>query len=374
MRKGCLKALIVFFALVSHQVVAVGQVQAGAGPGEWERTLAAARKEGRINLYVGRYGTEPLLEEFRREYPDIRLTTVNGTGSQLATRILAEQRAGKVFADLFSGGANSNYNLLYKGRALDSIKATLLLPEVVEPSNWYEGEQRYADPEGEYIFIYIANPSASSLFYNTQLVNPSEFKSYWDLLHPKWKGKIVSQDPTGTGMGGTMIFFYNHPELGTEFLRRLFGTMEMTFSRDRRQISDWLAQGKFPLCFGCRDVQRAKVQGLPVDELQTPDWKEGVSLSTGGGSISFIKGAPHANAAKVFINWFLSRRGQMAVQKYRDLYGDLPPNSRRIDIPKDDLPPESKLIPGRRYLDVSRAEWQDLTPLSKLIKESMKSK
>ena len=35
--------------------------------------------------------------------------------------------------------------------------------------------------------------------------------------------------------------------------------------------------------------------------------------------MSLIKGGPHPNAAKVFINWFLSRKGQMALQKYEDL-------------------------------------------------------
>ena len=341
---------------------------------EWDKTLEAAKKEGRVNLYVGRYGTEPLLNEFRKECPEIKLATVNGTGSQLATRILSEVRAGKVLADLYSGGANTNYNLLYKGKTLDSIKDALVLPEVLDESRWYDGQHSFGDPERKSIFIYIANPSSSSLYYNTNLANPKEFTAHWDLLNPKWKGKIVSQDPTGTGLGATMLFFYYSPELGPEFIRRLFGTMDITYSRDRRQITDWLAQGKFAICLGCRDAPRAKTQGLPVDELDTGSWKEGESLSTGGGSLSLIKGAPHPNAARVFINWFLSRKGQIALQRHRDLYGELPPNSRRVDIPKEDLPSESKLVKGRKYLDVSRADWQDMTPIFKLVKESMKAK
>jgi iron(III) transport system substrate-binding protein len=341
---------------------------------EWEKTVAAAKKEGRLNFYVGRYGTEPLLDEFRKEYPEIKIVSVNGTGSQLATRILSEVRAGNVPADLYSGGANSNYTLLYKGKALDSIKGTLILPEVVDESKWYGASHSYADPEEKYIFVYIANPGGSSIYYNTKLLNPKEFKSYWGLLDPKWKGKIVSQDPTGTGLGATVIFFYNNPELGSEFIKRLFGTMDITYGRDRRQITDWLAQGKFALCLGCRDARRAKDQGLPLDEMDTGSWKEGESLTTGGGSISLIQGAPHPNAAKVLINWFLSRRGQIALQKYKDLYGDLPPNSRRIDIPKEMLPPESQLVKGRKYTDVSRAEWQDMAPIHKLIKEVIKPK
>ena len=338
----------------------------------WEQVLAAAKREGRINFYVGRYGTPPLLNEFTREYPEIRIVSVNGTGNDLATRILGEARGGNALADLFSGGANSNFNLLYKGKVLDSIKSALILPEIVDETKWLDGQHSYADPEGKYIFVYIANPGGSSIYYNTNLVNPKEFKSYWDLLNPTWKGKIVSQDPTGTGLGATLLFYYYNPELGGEFIRRLFGTMAITYGRDRRQITDWLAQGKFAICLGCRDAERAKTQGLPVDDMDGVRWKEGESLTTGGGSISLIKGAPHPNAAKVFINWFLSRKGQIALQKHKDLYGNLPPNSRRIDIPKDELPTENRLVKGRKYLDVSRAEWQDMAPIFKLVKEAMK--
>ena len=264
----------------------------------WERTLAAAKKEGKLNFYVGRYGTEPLLNEFRKEFPEIKLVTVNGTGNSLGTRIITEIRAGNVVADLFSGGANTNYEVLYEGKALDSIKSTLILPEVLDESKWYEGKHRYTDPEQRHIFVYIANPSSSGFYYNTNLVNPKEFKSYWDLVAPKWKGKYVSQEPTSTGLGGGLQFMYYHPELGPEFIKRLFGDMQPTLGRDRRQITDWLAQGRYALCVGCRETTKAKSQGLPVDEFDDLQWKEGAQLTTGGGSMSVIKGGPNPNAAK----------------------------------------------------------------------------
>jgi hypothetical protein len=93
-----------------------------------------------------------------------------------------------------------------------------------------------------------------------------------------------------------------------------------------------------------------------------------------GGSISLIKGAPHPNAAKVFINWFLSRRGQIALQSHEDLYGEVPPNSRRIDIPKDMLPPSSRLVEGRRYLDFTDPKYAGMTPIFQLAKEVMKAR
>jgi ABC-type Fe3+ transport system substrate-binding protein len=169
-----------------------------------------------------------------------------------------------------------------------------------------------------------------------------------------------------------MQFLYYHPELGPDFIKKFFGGMEITFSREFRQMTDWMAQGKFAICMGCKDTERAKHQGLPVDSFDTSTWKEGGSFSTGGGSLSLVNKAPHPNAAKVFINWFLSRKGQMALQKLSDV--DDPPNSRRIDIPKDDVPADNRLAEGRRYLDVTRPEWQDMKPIFQLAREIMESR
>ncbi len=218
----------------------------------WENTIAAAKKEGRLNFYVGRYGSEPLLNEFRKEFPEIKIFSTNGTGNSLGTRIVAEARAGNVLADLYSGGAVTNFEILYKGKALGSLKSALILPEILDESKWYGGKHCYNDPEQQHVFIYLANPTSTSIYFNTNLVNPKDFKSYWDLVNPKWKGKYVSQEPTSTGIGPSLQFFFYHPELGPEFLRKLFIDMQPVYSRDRRQMTDWLAQGKFALCLAVR--------------------------------------------------------------------------------------------------------------------------
>jgi ABC-type Fe3+ transport system substrate-binding protein len=166
-----------------------------------------------------------------------------------------------------------------------------------------------------------------------------------------------------------MQFLYYYPALGPEFIRKFFGGMDITFVKNFRQMTDWLAQGKFAICMGCKDSQRAKSQGLPVDDFDTSTWKEGSGFSTGGGSLSLINKAPHPNAAKVFINWFLSRKGQIALQKLGD--PDDPPNSRRVDIPKDDIPMDNRLHEGRKYFDVVRPEYADMKPIFDLGREIM---
>ena len=337
---------------------------------EWEKTLQAAKKEGQVAVYIYRY--ERMLEAFKKDFPEIKVLTVTGTGNQLGTRIMTERRAEKYIADVFSTGPNSAFNILYKGKALDPLKPDFILPEVMDESKWHGGRHNFIDPEGKYIFGYLANSSSAQLYYNSKLVQAKEFKSHWDLLNPKWKGKIVSLDPTLPGLGQTMQFLYYHSEIGPEFIKKFYGTMDITYSREFRQMTDWLAQGKFAICVGCKDGDRAKNQGLPVESFETSLWKEGGAFSSGGGSLSLLNHAPHPNAAKVFINWLLSRKGQIALQKLAD--PDDPPNSRRIDIPHDDVPAGNRLIEGRRYLDVGRPEWQDLEPIFQLVRETMKAR
>lgn len=82
----------------------------------------------------------------------------------------------------------------------------------------------------------MPNSQSGQVQYNAAQVNPAEFHSFWDLLNPKWKNKMVSLDPTTFGMGAALQLFYCHPELGSEFFRRLYGEMQFTVSRDARLI------------------------------------------------------------------------------------------------------------------------------------------
>src|SRR5689334_9268219 len=184
----------------------VSNSHAGQANGQkaWEQTLTAAKKEGQVSIYIYRY--EGLLQDFKRDYPGINVIAVSGRGNDLTNRIMAERRAGKFIVDVYSGGTNSLYNTLYKGKALDPLKPLLVLPEVTDLSKWYGNEHRYADPEGKFIFAFIGSASNAQLAYNTNLVNPKEFKSYADVLNPKWKGRIVSLDPRDAGLGATMQF------------------------------------------------------------------------------------------------------------------------------------------------------------------------
>jgi iron(III) transport system substrate-binding protein len=200
-------ALRFFFVVAALLATSVELVSAQANwQAEWERTLRAAEAEGQLTLYGCCYEYDRVLEGFKKKYPKLKVATVLSGGGQLATRILAERRGEKYLADVVSAGANTLHDALYKAHALDPIKPALMLPEVVDPTKWYEGEHRYIDPDRRYIFAFNANSQSGQIIYNIKQVNPAEFKSYWDLLNPKWKGKMASLDPTTFGMGAALQF------------------------------------------------------------------------------------------------------------------------------------------------------------------------
>ena len=201
---------------------------------EWEKTLRAAEAEGQFALYGCCYDYDRILEVFRKRYPKIKANIIVAVaGNSLASRILAERRGEKYLVDVVSSGANMLHDALYKAQLLEPIRPALILPEVLDQTKWYESEHRYIDPEKRYIFAFIANSQSGQVAYNLKQVNPSEFKSYWDLLQPKWKGKMVSLDPTAFGMEAALQFFFYHPGLGAPFIRKLYGDMQVTVTRVR---------------------------------------------------------------------------------------------------------------------------------------------
>jgi iron(III) transport system substrate-binding protein len=358
-------------ALFLLTAVSHGEIEA-AWQEEWQATVQAAKREGQVTIYVSGYGATLDAGHFQKDFPEIKLVTVTGQSGQLGPRILSERRAEKYLADISSAGANPNYQLLYTSKMLEPISSALILPEVTDQSKWWGGKHWYIDPEGQYIFVYVGNVTGTGA-YAVNAVNPAEFKSYWDFLNPKWKGKIVARDIRIAGPGGdNMRFFYHHPGLGPKFIHRLFSEMDLTLTRDFRQGIDWLAQGKFPLAlfFSGSDVKMAGRQGLPVDVIDNSPFKEGVPLGVGFGTLSLLKNAPHPNAAKVFINWYLSRKAQTALQKDMGKAADAP-DSLRIDIPKDDVAPNNRRVDGVNYTSVFRSEWTDMKPIYAVVNEAL---
>lgn len=359
-------------ALLLAVVLRTGAFAAETWQIEWDKTIKAAEQEGQVVVYsLSEIGEAIANTGFQKKFPRIKVSVVTARGGEHVSRVMAERRAGKFLADIGNLGNTSPYTL-YQSKSLDPITSAFILPEVKDESKWWQGKQQFIDPEGRYILVYVGAP----LFlvgYNTKLVNPAGFKSYWDLLDPKWKEKIVAFDPKAGGFAATRDrFFYHNPELGPVFLRRLFSEMALTLYARFPQGEDWLAAGKYSLCL-CRhqSISEAKAQGLPVDLIEPTRFKEGVGVETRAKTLVLMNQAPHPNAARVFLNWFLSREGQSDFQTTSGRFIDAgAEGSLRMDISKDEIPPRNRLNPGVKYVSQWNPEYFDMKPIAKLISEA----
>ena len=319
-------------------------------PQGWDQLVEAARKEGKVVTY-GRYGPwnrEVFEIDFEKAYPGLKVKLVPGRAT--VSRLAAEYRASKYLVDVV---ISTSFIVLKPMGLFAPLKPALILPEVADASAWRDNRLWWYDAAEPYTILNFQGIAQAYMSYNTNLVDPSKIAAWKDLLKPQWKGKILSIDPRrGVTAGDLWQFIYNHPDLGPRYLERFFGEMDVTLSADNRQMGDWLGRGRFHLAVGLGSLftAQAAAQGLPVASLVTQHFKEGATMTSSGGAIALLKHAPHPNAARLFINWVLSRDGQMAWQRRTKQ------NSLRIDIPKDGLRLENTPLPGQTYVFSSTEE------------------
>jgi ABC-type Fe3+ transport system substrate-binding protein len=108
-------------------------------------------------------------------------------------------------------------------------------------------------------------------------------------------------------------------------LKKLAG-QKLFLNRDQRLLADSLAKGKIALGIGLSYYSLLPFAraGLPVKSVPFP--RDEVYASGGSGNLTIIKGAPHPNATKVFVNWFLGQEGQ---ETYSRAMGQA---TRRLDV------------------------------------------
>lgn len=114
------------------------------------------------------------------------------------------------------------------------IQPLLILPEVKDESVWWGKKLSFADSEHQFAVILLGSVGRSRIAYNTKLVDPKAIQSWWDIVNPRWKGKIAVFDPRATGGGSESIFvfFYHTPDLGPKLISRLFSEMHVRLTRD----------------------------------------------------------------------------------------------------------------------------------------------
>jgi iron(III) transport system substrate-binding protein len=313
---------------------------------EWERVLAAAKGEGRVTVSgpPGDLIRRSITDAWRQAYPDIALDWQGGRTAESAAKLEAERRAGVYALDVFVGGTTTAATQVKPIGAMVPLKPALILPEVTDPRHWFGNKLEFADAD-EWNLVFTTVPKAVLAFTPGQ-VRYEDVDEVQELLDPRWKGKIVINDPIPTGGGNSLFRWLWHvlgPEKGAEYFRALREQAAVA-DRDQRRQVEWIARGRYPILLGPSDTlaQQLGEQGMEV-ELVTDFKGYGTTTSASYGSIMMIDRPPHPNAAKVFVNWLLSQDGQTAYSR-----GTQQP-VLRLDVPTDHLAADTRLKPDVAY-------------------------
>ena len=327
---------------------------------EWDALIAAAQEEGELTLAFGGAAGRMYrgITEFFGEKFGITPVVSTGSGTSQVNRVLAERTTGRYLVDSIYMGATPVATRLVPADAVEPMANLFIHPEVTDLSLWYQGKHWYGDPQQRYMFAFAAEPSHfnMSMAYSTDLVTPEDiesFNSVWDYLDPKWKGKIVSAVPTGSGSGGVYYRVYVHPDVGREWIDAFLSPeLEVTWSDDARFISDGVVKGKFHFAIntgGAGNVLDSLVTlGAPVG-VMNKEFKEAGGLGGSGSQYNFVALTKplHPNAAKLWVNWWLSKEGQTLMHTMAE--GDVA-QTLRVDVTDTGRVPEAALrVEGRDY-------------------------
>lgn len=345
---GKFAALFALLALTSF-----AQAQTANWQKDWDETVAAAKKEGTV-VVLGQPSPamrNEIIPKFTERY-GIKVEHIAGQSSTTVGKVRTERAAGIYSVDVFMSNGGTSISVLYAEKMIDPLKPMLVLPEVTDASKWKGGVIPFADPEKQYLLLMFRSVD-SHMVVNQDYVKPEEMRHVKDLLNPKWKGKIATEDPAAGGGAGAGSAAHFYTQLGPDFVKQLYIGQQAIVQRDRRQLSDWLARGSAPICLTCHiDDMRALVnEGYKLVELFE---LEGIQnrVTPAPSLLSVANKAPHPNAAKVFVNW-------MAGKEALELYSkNAQAATMRTDTDESFLDPRVIPRPGVQYSDYTDIDWQ----------------
>ena len=337
---------------------------------EWDALIAAAQAEGELTIAAGGAPSREyrgIVQQFQDKFG---ITTImsTGSGSDTVNRVLGEREAGQFLVDIGLISVITSDTRLIPGKVIEPIKQFFIHPEVTDQSLWYGGRHWFGDVGEELVFIYTAGVDTThSIFYNTNLLSAEEVASITsiaDLLDDRWKGKYPALVPDASAGLAAMQSAWIDADMGPEFVRRFLTEMDVTFTGDRRVLTDWIAKGAYPLLpftgGVARDLRALEALGAPVKEVFIIREHPGLSAGGSGNPIEMFNRAPHPNAAKLFLNWWLSREGQAFIHENVE---NLERQSLRTDIPIGNVRESERRVEGVEY------QFQDADPKFQPLKD-----
>lgn len=261
-----------------------------------DETVRAAKAEGQVSIYTA--GSVPVYQEigaaFEAKY-GIEVKFLEARASEIMERIRTEDSTGQVVGDIVYTGSTSMGIMEHEG--------------FVVPHGAIANEARI---DARYPRSPIALPvhvASWALLANTDMVAPdARPKSWKDILDPRWRGKILMDDPRALG-GGSIFFGATYETFGREFHEKLH-EQNPVFSRAYLVNPQRVARGEFAIYVPMNVANYPRLKGLPVKLLNMEEGNSFVLNCQG-----LRRGAPHPNAAKLLMNYFLEEESQ---QKYQD--------------------------------------------------------
>ena len=276
----------------------------------WDGVVTAAKKEGHVVLYsafVGLAAHQDLKKEFEAAY-GISVDILEARASEIRERIRIEHAAGRFAADISENGRTTT--------TLQIDQDHVFQPFGPLPSLGHlKGEFR-ADEFRLPVFAIVYGILANTLLVKTA----DEPKSWLDLADPRWKGKMLADDLRTLG-GGGVLFFVLQEKFGRDFQEKL-AAQDLKFSREIPANERRIARGEYPLYLPVSLTSVPELKGLPVKFLAP---KEGLPYV--GYDLALLKNAPHPNAARLLMEFYLGKKMQ---QRFANL-GLLPVTTDALD-------------------------------------------
>lgn len=261
--------------------------------------LTAAPK-GEIVVYTSRAEAlfKPVIEAFNAAYPDIKVTVLNGSNSELAARILEERANPK--ADVL---INSDI-LTVENLAAEGVFAPNNSPAVMAVPADYRAD------DGSWVALTLR---ARVIMYNTDLVKPEELpKKMVDLADPKWKDALGSANSTNGAMMAQLVIMRNQlGEAATEaFIQGLLENNTQFFG-GHTDVRKAVGAGELKLgLVNHYYYHLSKAEGAPVGVIYPDQEDGGLGLMVNSTNAGIVKGGPNPEMAKIFVDFMLSPAGQ----------------------------------------------------------------
>jgi ABC-type Fe3+ transport system substrate-binding protein len=312
----------------------------------WDGLIKAAQKEGELVVTLGSSTIEAeakVYDQFEKDF-GIKVTITQSAGTDAVDRILAERSQKRYTVDLSGQGPTGTTRLL-EAKALDEIDKYFVLDEVKDRSTGWRVDYvpfSSEDADKKYVTYYAMDLSTNAfrLWYNTDKVKDVEsIKSWQDLLDPKYKGKIVIGDVAGGEAGADRTNAWIL--LGQDYWDKLLSDQDVKVIAygQAREFADSLARGQYDFGMfpggGEQALIDGKDLGLPVDEF--PHTMSEGTVAAPTRNLAVFTDPPHPNAAKLFVNWYLSKAGQAT---YNDLNERPGLVALRNDVPQGHVPDE----------------------------------